>query len=121
ARSLMFSTGLAPASVAAAAAALRIIRDRPELRARPLANARRFTAALGRPPAASPIVPVILGEPGRAMEASAMLEQNGLLVVAIRPPSVPTGTARLRFAFSATHEPDAIDRAAALLKEHQYL
>jgi 8-amino-7-oxononanoate synthase len=121
ARSLMFSTGLAPASVAAAAAALRIIRDRPELRARPLANARRFTAALGRPPAASPIVPVILGEPGRAMEASAMLERNGLLVVAIRPPSVPTGTARLRFAFSATHEPEAIDRAAALLKEHQYL
>jgi 8-amino-7-oxononanoate synthase len=121
ARSLMFSTGLAPASVAAAAAALRIIRDFPELRTRPLANARRFTAALGRPPAQSPIVPVILGEPGRALEASAMLERHGFLVVPIRPPSVPTGTARLRFAFSAMHEPDAIDRAAALLKEHKYV
>lgn len=120
ARSLMFATGLPPASVAAAAAALRIIRDDPALRARPVENARRFTAALGRPPAQSPIVPVVLGEPERALAASAMLERNGLLVVAIRPPSVPPGTARLRFAFSAAHEPDAIDRAAALLKEHRY-
>lgn len=121
ARSLMFSTGLPPASVAAASAALRIIREDPELRARPLANARRFTAALGRPPAESPIVPVVLGEPERALAASAMLERHGLLVVAIRPPSVPPGTARLRFAFSATHEPEAIERAAALLKEHGYV
>ena len=54
------------------------------------------------------------------MAASAMLEQHGLLVVAIRPPSVPPGTARLRFAFSAMHEPEPIERAAALLKEHHY-
>jgi 8-amino-7-oxononanoate synthase len=121
ARSLMFSTGLPPASVAAAATALRIIHDDAELRARPLANARRFTAELGRPPAQSPIVPVILGEPERALAASAMLESHGLLVVAIRPPSVPPGTARLRFAFSAMHEPEPIERAAALLKEHGYV
>jgi 8-amino-7-oxononanoate synthase len=120
ARSLMFSTGLPPAAVAAAAAALRIIRDEPELGARAIENARRFTDALGRPPAQSPIVPVVLGEPERAMAASAMLERHGLLVVAIRPPSVPPGTARLRFAFSAMHEPEPIDRAAALLKEHRY-
>jgi 8-amino-7-oxononanoate synthase len=120
ARTLMFSTGLPPATVAAAATALRIIRDDPELRARPIENARRFTAALGRSPAESPIVPVVLGEPERALAASAMLEEHGLLVVAIRPPSVPPGTARLRFAFSALHEPEAIERAAALLKEHRY-
>ena len=58
--------------------------------------------------------------PERALAASAMLERHGLLVVAIRPPSVPAGTARLRFAFSAMHEPEPIERAAALLKEHQY-
>ena len=75
ARSLMFSTGLPPASVAAAAAALRIIRDDEELRAKPLENARRFTDALGRPPADSPIVPVIVGEPERALAASAMLQR----------------------------------------------
>src|SRR5262249_29909310 len=119
--SLMFSTGLPPASVASAAAALRIIHDDPDLRFRPLDNARRFTAALDRPPARSPIVPVILGEPERALAASAMLERHGLLVVAILPPSVPPARARLRFAFSARHEPEAIDRAASLLKEHGYV
>ena len=121
ARTLMYTTGLPPASVAAATAALRIIRDDPELRTRPLLNARRFTAALGRPPAQSSIVPVVLGEPERALSASAMLESHGFLVVAIRPPSVPPGTARLRFAFSAMHQPEAIDRAAALLEEHHYV
>jgi 8-amino-7-oxononanoate synthase len=120
ARTLMFSTGLPPASVAAASAALRIIRDTPELRAGPLDNARRFTAMLGRSPAESSIVPVVLGEPERALAASEVLERHGLLVVAIRPPSVPPGTARLRFAFSAMHEPEPIDLAATLLKEHGY-
>ncbi len=61
ARSLLFATGLPPAAVAAAAAALAIIQDDPELVQRPLANAQRFTAALKREPAQSPIVPVIVG------------------------------------------------------------
>ena len=75
---------------------------------KPLENARRFTAALGREPAQSPIVPVIVGEAETALAASAMLEANGYLVVAIRPPTVPPGTARLRFAFSAMHRARAI-------------
>ncbi len=120
ARSLMFSTGLPPASVAAASAALLILKDDDGLRRKPLENARRFTTALGRGPAQSPIVPVILGEAGRALEASAALESRGYLAVAIRPPSVPPETARLRFAFSARHEPDDIDRAAAVLSELGY-
>jgi 8-amino-7-oxononanoate synthase len=120
ARSLMFSTGLPPASVAAAAAALRILKSDGSLRRKPLENARRFTSVLGREPAQSPIVPVILGDASRALEASGALEAHGYLVVAIRPPSVPPGTARLRFAFSAQHEPQDIERAAAVLKEHGY-
>jgi 8-amino-7-oxononanoate synthase len=120
ARSLVFSTGLPPASTAAAVAALRIIRDDEELRMKPLENARLFTAALGRPPAVSPIVPVVVGEPERALAASAMLREHGILAVAIRPPTVPPDTARLRFAFSALHEPEPIERAAALLKAHGY-
>jgi 8-amino-7-oxononanoate synthase len=120
AHSLIYSTGLPPATIAAAAAALRILRDDPVLRARPLGNARRFTTALGREPAQSAIVPVIVGQSERALAASALLEDNGLLAVAIRPPTVPPGTARLRFAFSALHEPEAIERAAELLKEHGY-
>ncbi len=119
-RSLMFSTGLPPASVAASVAALRIIGKDAELLRKPLENARRFTTALGREPAASPIVPVIVGESERALAASSMLQEHGLLAVAIRPPTVPAGTARLRFAFSALHEAEPIERAAALLKAHGY-
>jgi 8-amino-7-oxononanoate synthase len=120
ARSLLFSTGLPPASVAAATAALRIMRDDETLAKKPIENARRFTSALGRAPAQSPIVPVIVGAPERALAASAMLEAHGYLVVPIRPPSVPPGTARLRFAFSSAHEPEQIDRTAALLIQHGY-
>jgi 8-amino-7-oxononanoate synthase len=120
ARSLIFTTGLPPASVAAAVAALRILKSDEALRERPLANARRFTAALDRDPAQSPIVPVILGDAQRALDASSVLETHGYLVVAIRPPSVPAGTARLRFAFSAHHEPHQIDHAAAVLRENGY-
>ncbi len=120
ARSLMFATGLPPASAAAAAAALQIMKDEPALVRRPLENARLFTALVGREPAQSPIVPVIVGDAERALQASSMLERHGFLVVAIRPPSVPQGTARLRFAFSAQHEPHQIERAATLLKEHGY-
>jgi len=120
ARSLIYSTGLPPATVAAAAAGLRILRDDPGLRARPLENARRFTDALGCEPAQSAIVPVVVREPERALAASALLAANGLLAVAIRPPTVPPGTARLRFAFSAQHEAEPIERAAALLKDHGY-
>jgi 8-amino-7-oxononanoate synthase len=120
ARSLIYSTGLPAVTIAAATAALRILRDDPILRAKPLENARRFTRALGREPAQSAIVPVVVGQSERALAASALLEANGLLAVAIRPPSVPPGTARLRFAFSAQHDTEPIERAAALLKEHGY-
>jgi 8-amino-7-oxononanoate synthase len=120
ARSLLFATGLPPASVAAASAALAVMAEDETLVQRALKNARRFTSALARPPAQSPIVPVIVGEASTALAASAMLEAEGYLVVPIRPPSVPPGTARLRFAFSAVHHADDIDRAAALLKAHDY-
>ena len=65
-------------------------------------------------------MPVMVGQAGAALEASAMLEAHGYLVVAIRPPTVPPGTARLRFSFSALHQAHDIERAAALLKEHGY-
>ena len=58
-------------------------------------------AAAGLPEPASPIVPVVIGEAGTALAASRMLEDEGFLVVAIRPPTVPDGTARLRLTFTA--------------------
>ncbi len=112
ARTLVYTTGLPPASCAAALAALEIIEAEPERAAAPLANARRFTARLNLPPADSPITPIVLGEPETALAAAADLELQGLLVVAIRPPTVPEGTSRLRIAFSALHTPEQIDRLA---------
>jgi 8-amino-7-oxononanoate synthase len=117
ARTLVYSTGLPPASAAAALAALEIIEGDPDLCALPLAKARAFTRAANLPEAQSAIVPVILGEPARAMAAQAALEAEGFLVVAIRPPTVPTGTARLRLAFSAGHPDDEIDRLAACVRK----
>ena len=117
ARTLLFATGLPPANAAAALAALDIIERDPDHAALPLAKARAFTAALGLPEAQSPIVPLVLGAAEAALAASKMLEEEGFLVVAIRPPTVPPGTARLRFAFSARHHDADIARLAAIIAE----
>lgn len=117
ARTLIYSTGLPPACVAAAIAALDIIESDPVLVARPLENARLFTQALDLPEAESPIVPVVMGKPVVALEAQQILEREGYFVTAIRPPTVPSGTARLRFAFSAGHAQDEIARLAELVRD----
>jgi 8-amino-7-oxononanoate synthase len=116
ARTLIYSTGLPPASIAAALAALDIIESDPELTARPLANAQAFTRALNLPLAASPIVPLVIGEETAALEAQHILEREGFLVTAIRPPTVPPGTARLRFAFTAQHPDAEIERLAGIVR-----
>jgi 8-amino-7-oxononanoate synthase len=117
ARTFVYSTGLPPASVAAAIAALDIIESDPALTARPLANAQAFTRALNLPLATSPIVPVILNDEMRALEAQQLLEREGFLVTAIRPPTVPKGTARLRLAFTAAHPQTEIARLAQVIRE----
>ena len=115
ARSFIYTTGLPPGTVAAAIAALDFIASAPEYIARPLRKARLFTARLGLAEAQSPIVPLVLGEAQAAMAAQALLERHGFLVAAIRPPTVPAGTARLRFTFMAQHEDADIERLAALV------
>lgn len=112
ARTLVYATGLPPASAGAALAALDIIDADPGLTETPLAKARLFTRRLGLPDAESPIVPVIFGGAEAALAASAALENLGFLVVAIRPPTVPEGTARLRLAFSAVHDDADVIRLA---------
>ncbi len=112
ARTLIYSTALPPAMTAAAIAALTIIETEPELTAKPLARARAFTTRLGLPEAQSPIVPLLLGEPESALQASNKLAEEGFLVTPIRPPTVPVGTARLRFAFTAMHPDEEIVRLA---------
>jgi 8-amino-7-oxononanoate synthase len=116
ARTLIYSTALPPAIVAAAIAALAIIESEPELTMKPLAKARAFTSRLGLPEAQSPIVPLIVGEPKAALHASNKLAEEGFLVTPIRPPTVPAGTARLRFAFTAMHPDEEVARLAEAVR-----
>ena len=90
-------------------------RRNSELCDRPLRKARLFTHLTDLPQAQSPIVPVLLGDPVRALAAQALLERHGFLVVAIRPPTVPANTARLRFTFTAAHPDEEIERLAGIV------
>ena len=96
-----YSTALAPPLVAAAAAGLRAIQEREPERRALLERAERWRNALEaagwpRPGGRGPILPLMVGDDQRALTLQAQLEQAGLLSVAIRPPTVPDGTARLR-------------------------
>jgi 8-amino-7-oxononanoate synthase len=113
ARSLIYTTALPPGTLAAAEKGLELIETDPGLTAIPLARARAFTQALDLPAAESAIVPMIIGEEAPALEAAERLAEQGFLVTAMRPPTVPGGTSRLRFTFSAVHREDDV---AALAK-----
>src|SRR6185503_17871843 len=116
ARTLIYSTGLPPGVVAAASCALDLIATDRELVRRPLALAREFTAALGLPPATSPIVSIVQGSAENALAASGALRSAGFLVAAIRPPTVPPGTSRLRVTFSAQHSSAQVAALAAAVR-----
>jgi len=116
ARTLIYSTGLPPAMVAAAIAALDVIEGDPALVARPVQKAQSFTRQLNLPLAESPIVPVIIGDAVETLEASRVLAEEGFLVAPIRPPTVPAKTARLRVAFTAAHPDDEIRRLADVIQ-----
>ncbi|HEY1740427.1 MAG TPA: 8-amino-7-oxononanoate synthase, partial [Acidimicrobiia bacterium] len=112
ARSYIFTTAPTPADSAAALAALGVLRspDGDALVAKLAANVARLA-----PDAGSPIVPVMCGSDRAALDAAAALLERGFLVPAIRPPTVPPGTARLRIACSAAHTVEHIDALRAAL------
>ncbi len=112
ARSFVYTTGLPPSAAAAALAALRVVEAEPERGARVLRAARRLSERLGLAPAQSAVVPYPVGEAEATLALSAALEAQGFLVVGIRPPTVPAGTARLRFALSSAHTDANIDAVA---------
>ena len=118
ARSYIFSTALTPADAAAALAALRILRsDEGAALTGRLADLidRLAEAGIVSPDHPSPIVPVILGTEQAALDASSALLQAGLWVPAIRPPTVPVGTSRLRVTLSAAHSDTDVDRLVEAL------
>ena len=114
ARPYIFTTASTPADSAAALAALRVVRsaEGAELVERLRGHVERVRA--GHP---SPIVPIILGEEQAALDAAAFLAERGLLVPAIRPPTVAPGTSRLRVALSAAHTDEEIDELLKALCE----
>jgi 8-amino-7-oxononanoate synthase len=116
ARTFVYSTGLPPASAAAALAALDLIEKDAALVAKPLQKARAFSKGAGLQEPSTNIVPIMLGEEKRALRASEMLTEEGFLGVAIRPPTVPKGTARLRLTFTAGHPDAEVERLAHLVR-----
>lgn len=119
ARPLVFSTGMPPSIAAASRAALDIVRGTEgDARRRTLAaHARRLRAvvAAGGGAAESPIVPILVGDDRRVMELSARLLEERVFVQGIRPPTVPTGTARLRIGLSAALAVTDLEQAAEIL------
>ncbi len=116
ARTYIYTTALPPVVAAATLAALRVSQREPWRREKCLALALRFRQGLASEhlgPAVdndvTPIVPVVLGSVARALAASRALERQGFLVMAIRSPTVPAGTERLRVTFSAEHSEQQVD------------
>lgn len=116
ARSFVFSTGLAPAAAVAARAALPAVRG-SDLRARVQRNANVLREAI-RPSAGGegPIIPVLLEEASRAVAVSNRLLEDGIFVQAIRPPTVPRGTSRLRVTVQAGHDEQSLREAGLAIR-----
>ena len=114
ARPFVFTTAPAPADAAAALAALRVLRSDEGRRL--VERLRRHVTAVAGAAHPSPIVPVILGDEQAALDASAALAAQGLVVPAIRPPTVAPGTSRLRISLSAAHTDDQVARLREALR-----
>ncbi|MEJ2529893.1 MAG: 8-amino-7-oxononanoate synthase [Gammaproteobacteria bacterium] len=115
ARSYIYTTASPPAMAEATRVSLRLLQQETWRRERLQALIRRFRAGaeqLGLPlmPSESPIQPLLAGSSEQALAWSGRLEQQGILVSAIRPPTVPEGSARLRVTFSAKHTDEHVDR-----------
>lgn len=122
ARSFIFTTAMAPAVAAAANANLKYIDAHPERVQTLQDNVKYFCDALRSagfqiPPTASAIVPIIIGDEARALEISATLQKRGILIPAIRYPTVAKGQARLRASLMATHTREQLQTAAAAITQ----
>lgn len=120
ARAYIYTTAMPPMLCEAIGRALEIVADEPQRRQRVLALAKRLRsrlaeAGLDTGPSASQIVPVIVGQADRAVAISRALLADGFFVQAIRPPTVPRGTSRLRVSLSAAHSESQVDDLADAL------
>lgn len=122
ARSFIYSTGLPPAAVGASLAAVRLVRESPDLRSRLAEKAGYFKGCLSKEglpgtPGPSQIVPVMVGDGQLALALAEECCRLGLFATAVRPPTVPEGTARVRFSVTMHHQAAELAEAARLLMD----
>ncbi|MBW1918364.1 MAG: 8-amino-7-oxononanoate synthase [Deltaproteobacteria bacterium] len=120
ARSFIYSTALPPPVLGAIQASLKIVTQEPERRQGLLSQAARFreklqAAGFNTLNSETQIIPVLAGDNRLALEFADRLRQAGIMAVAIRPPTVPPGGARIRFSLAASHAPEALDWAAQVI------
>jgi len=108
-RAYIYSTATPPGTGAACEAALHVMSDEPQRQRRVRELARRVREAL-QLDGDSPIIPVILGEESAAIEAANQLREKGMLVLPVRPPTVPRGTSRLRITISCDHSDEEVQK-----------
>jgi 7-keto-8-aminopelargonate synthetase-like enzyme len=124
ARSFIYSTALSPPLAAAAQAAIQVLLDeRPDLalwqnigRIRDRLSSAGLLALVPES-ARGPILPIVVGAAERALAAQEILERSGVLAVAIRPPTVPAGTSRIRISLRADHDESDLEALVAALLE----
>ena len=123
-RTYTYTTALPPHVSATSLAAVNIIARQPSLQTKLNENLQYFKTRLSQQapqlsarlmPSDTPIQPLLIGDEQTALAASSFLQQQGILVLAIRPPTVPVGSSRLRFTITAAHEPFNIDHLIDVL------
>ena len=123
-RTYTYTTAMPPHVAATSLAAVEIIADQPSLRNKLIDNVQRFKTKLSQQapsvaarlmPSETAIEPLLIGDSQTALAASSFLREQGFLVLAIRPPTVPAGSSRLRITITAAHEPSTIDRLVDVL------
>lgn len=120
ARSFIYSTALPPPVVAAALGALQVIEGSCELGAQLLNNAEAFRnrleeGGLNTGNSASQIIPIMVGENSKTLAISSKLKEQGIIGVAIRPPTVPQGTARIRLSVTLSHTREDLEHVAQVI------
>jgi 8-amino-7-oxononanoate synthase len=122
-RAYVYSTNVPPAVAAAGEAAVGVLAREPHRQARVRELARRVRSALADadyrlPPGDSPIIPLLLGQEREALAAAGRLREAGLLLTAVRPPTVPRGTSRLRLTLSSEHTDSEVGHLVNELTRH---
>lgn len=122
ARNYIYTTALPSAVAVATLESLKIVAAEEWRRGHVADLVRQFRTGaheigLSLLPSDTPIQPIVIGDSGRALDVSAALEDRGMLVTAIRPPTVPQGTARLRVTLTAAHMPEDVDRLLSALSD----